>query len=105
MVLAVFAGAFPWSLVCFDVLCQIARTFELLAAELAGVNLGLCILFATSHGPESLFVVVDFCCSLHGRRGDFFSGNYLAGCERYDLSVGSVAYQFSWLTGAGDASM
>jgi hypothetical protein len=83
MILAIFTRAFPGSLMCLDMLGQVAWTLKLLAAKLASMDLRLGILLPACHGAESLVVVnFNFCWSFHCRRGgNGFCGKWPTGCK------------------------
>jgi hypothetical protein len=92
MVLAVHFAALPWSLMRLDVLRQVTRSLELFLTKFTGMNLWLGILLPPGHRPEGLVIVdIELCRTLHGRSGGKLClGEFLAGRDRYNLSVSSL---------------
>jgi hypothetical protein len=92
MVFAVYFAALPRTLVGFDVLRQITRSLELFLTKFTGMDLRLGILLPPGHRPEGFIIIdIELCGTLHRRsRGKFCLGEFLAGSDRYNLSVSSL---------------
>jgi hypothetical protein len=80
VVFAVHHSTLPWPLMSLHVLGQVARSFELLAAQLASMDLWFRVLLSPSHGPHGIVLINIESGPLHGCRGQVFVGNDFSSC-------------------------
>ena len=90
IVFALFVWAFPRTLMCLEMLGEVARTLEFLVTKRTLMDLRLGVFLASSHGPEDV-ILVDVEGLRHGTlhrcRGDVLRRNDLVGGDTYSLPV------------------